>query len=637
MRRVASASAVSAETLVRTTSYALFVFTFVVVFYKALRTPRKPIIDAALLFGDLAAIAIIQSIELASEAPLGPVADLAGSALVAALPYALVRLAHDACDVPKLVLHASEATLLLAIVGLVVFPTPRPILLTAFASLYFAAFTLYAAAIFLRRSVIARGVTQRRLRATSAGASFLVAMVIVAVFDRNTLDVMHIAPGLSAALGAGCAIGFYLGFARPTPVQRAWQDPELRAFLERAPSLAGLADKKTVQRELERGARESLGAHCAAIGFWNNTSKFLEFGFAELDTGDGSKYCTFLPASRFRSGEGLAGKSFERQQPLVSFDPTEIKPGASKGRLGVKCAIAGPITVGTHRIGVLCVYGLQEFLLAEEDLGLIALLAKQAASTLQTHELIAKETDSQARAHAALLEEGFLTLAAHELKTPLTRIFGHAQLVQRHLMRQRELLPVKEDVDTIVRQTRRMRSTIDQLLDAANFEHGSLLGEQRVTDLTTLVSNVCREHSDPSHDCVVQVDGPVNAMVDPDRIVQVLENLIGNAVKYSPLGGDVKVHLWKDQGTVHVTVTDSGIGIDQGDMDQLFTPFFRGSNALHQHFSGLGLGLFLSKSIIEAHHGNMRLSSNPNNGTTVEFEVPSFPDGRVNALAQVDG
>ena len=245
-------------------------------------------------------------------------------------------------------------------------------------------------------------------------------MVILAMFDRNFLGVVYVPPAILTTLGSGCAIGFFLGFARPAPIQRAWQDPELRALLERATGLAGLADRKAVQRELERGARESLGAHCAAIGFWNNTSNFLEFGFSELEAGHGPNYCTILPAWHFRPGEGLARKCFERQQPLVSFDAAEIRPVEGySGTPGVKAAIAGPITVDSNRLGVLSVYGLQEFLLADEDLGLISLLAKQAAATLQTHALIAKETDREARARAELLEEGFLTLAAHELKTPL--------------------------------------------------------------------------------------------------------------------------------------------------------------------------------------------------------------------------
>lgn len=614
-------SAMSADAFVRSLSYAMFIVIFAVVSFKALRDQTKPLLDASLLFGDLAILAVMFLAKTFAGLVVDGGLEIVVTALVLLLPYILIRLVGDCSDLPNWILRANEGSMALAVAGLIVLHTPRPDWLTLCLGLYFAVFSVFAAWSFLRASAQARGITQRRLRAISVGALFLTGVVWLVVTSRLFPGSVGAAPTLTVLCEAGCAIGFFLGVARPAPFQRAWQDPELRAFLERAAALPGMQDKRQLQAELERGACESLGAPVATIGFWNEASGCLDF-----DLGSVAKAYGIAPSAtpRVRPGEGLIGRCFVLQQPLVSFGSVRIgwEDGDGPIRTNIKCALAGPVTTGMDRMGVLGIYGMQQFLFADEDLPLTSLLAKQAALILKSHNLIAKQTEIQARERAALLEEGFLACAAHELKTPLTRILGQAQLAQRRVERGPGLIPVKDNVDTIVRQARRMRSTVNQLLDVAWVEHGSLLGPQRLGNLSDLAREVCTERSDATHHCVVNSPQPVTVMCDPDRIVQVLENLVGNAVKYSPLGGEIEVRLWSDDGSAHVAVTDHGIGIDPGDMDQLFTPFYRASSATQRHLTGLGLGLFISKNIIEGHHGHIHVQSDPGERTTVEFDIP---------------
>ncbi|HEX6608226.1 MAG TPA: ATP-binding protein, partial [Chloroflexia bacterium] len=124
------------------------------------------------------------------------------------------------------------------------------------------------------------------------------------------------------------------------------------------------------------------------------------------------------------------------------------------------------------------------------------------------------------------------------------------------------------------------------------------------------------------HPCRVDAAGPVTGVYDPVRMMQLIENLVENAVKYSPEGGPVRVQVWQEAGTNHLSVTDSGIGIPTEDLPHVFERFHRGTNVDDRRFAGMGLGLFICRGIAEQHGGHIWATRAPGRGSTFHVALP---------------
>jgi len=220
-------------------------------------------------------------------------------------------------------------------------------------------------------------------------------------------------------------------------------------------------------------------------------------------------------------------------------------------------------------------------------------------------------------------KDRFLSVAAHELRTPLTALHATTQLI--------EIDPDAFDsadrrvhvLARIRRQTGRLVRLVEQLLDSVRVQSGELPLKPAPVDLVAL----CRDVVDmtmpaPGPRALVVADGPVIGRWDPVRIEQVVTNLVSNAVRYSPAGGEIVVRVQADGVRALVSVHDQGIGIPEAQQEMLFTPFFRGSNAQRCHSGGLGLGLHIAQEIVRRHGGSIRVDSRENDGTTFTVELP---------------
>ncbi len=220
-------------------------------------------------------------------------------------------------------------------------------------------------------------------------------------------------------------------------------------------------------------------------------------------------------------------------------------------------------------------------------------------------------------------KDRFLSVAAHELRTPLTALHATTQLVEVDPAAFADEARRAHVLARIRRQTSRLVRLVEQLLDSVRVQSGELTLRPAEVDLVAL----CREVVDMSLPvggarAVVVADGPVIGRWDPVRIEQVVTNLVSNAVRYSPAGGEVRVGVRTDGGRALVSVSDAGIGIPEAQRPMLFTPFFRGSNAQRSHSGGLGLGLHIAQEIVRRHGGAIRVESRENDGTTFTVELP---------------
>ncbi|MGH2448806.1 MAG: ATP-binding protein [Chloroflexota bacterium] len=237
--------------------------------------------------------------------------------------------------------------------------------------------------------------------------------------------------------------------------------------------------------------------------------------------------------------------------------------------------------------------------------------------------------DALDRANAAVhARDEFLSIAAHELRTPVTVVKGVTQMLQRSMRRDR-LDPerLREHLRTIDKTSNRLVMLIDDLLNVSRLQSGQMELHPEPLDLADVVRETAQRYETQlgrSHTLLVDVpDQPVILRADAARLEQILGNLLDNAVKYSPSGGAIELALCADDNGAIVAVTDHGIGLPEGTRESIFEPFGRAANAVEAGVPGMGLGLHVSRRVAQLHGGTLRAHSpGPNHGTTVTLRLP---------------
>ncbi len=220
----------------------------------------------------------------------------------------------------------------------------------------------------------------------------------------------------------------------------------------------------------------------------------------------------------------------------------------------------------------------------------------------------------------------FLSVAAHELKTPVTSLRGFAEVTIRAFKRHGTLDPrrVQDAFQMIVEQTTRLSGLIAQLLDVSRIDEGKLALNPMVTDMTELVERVARAARlrGDLEPIVVLAEQQLQANVDPIRIEQVVTNLLDNAIKYSGMGGEVRLDLsTTEPGIVCLRVLDHGIGISEEDRRHVFDRYFQAH--ADRHLGGMGLGLYISRQIVELHGGAISVEAPADGGTCFVVTLPT--------------
>jgi signal transduction histidine kinase len=262
-------------------------------------------------------------------------------------------------------------------------------------------------------------------------------------------------------------------------------------------------------------------------------------------------------------------------------------------------------------------------------------LAETAALGTAFNEMAAElELEASERDKLDRMKDEFVLTASHELRSPLTSVQGFAEL----LMMERDSLTERqvETVEIILDNCRHLVRLLNDLLDLARSDAGRLMIHRRPAQLTPLIEEVVRtlraqtDGSEQTLTAAIEPNLPL-VEVEPDRIRQILVNLITNAHEYSPERASIQVSARVSDNAVVIDVTDNGPGIPPAQMEHIFERFVRGDAGLTQRVGGTGLGLAITKSLVELHGGTIAVDSEVGRGSTFEVVLPLAPPGSVEA------
>ncbi|MBI2863875.1 MAG: hypothetical protein HYX94_04860 [Chloroflexi bacterium] len=222
------------------------------------------------------------------------------------------------------------------------------------------------------------------------------------------------------------------------------------------------------------------------------------------------------------------------------------------------------------------------------------------------------------------LKDDLILSASHDLRSPITSIKGYAQLAARQLERG-EVSQIGHNLEAIVRQVDQLNRLLDALLDVSRIQVGKLDLRCEEVDLNELLDEIVERFAGAAQAHQLRLALPADRVVgrwDRGRIEQAVANLVGNAIKYSPQGGEVVVRVEPAFGEVTVSVEDKGIGVAEDERERLFERFYRSQSALAQGLGGSGLGLYITQGVIQAHGGRIWVESEEGKGSAFRFVLP---------------
>lgn len=329
-------------------------------------------------------------------------------------------------------------------------------------------------------------------------------------------------------------------------------------------------------------------------------------------------------------GEGIIGQVVSTGYPSLTTNVrplSDTNPGTYHApQASLASLLILPLRTRREMIGALLIAANDpERAMTDDKLPLAEVLAERAALAIENAKLYTEQVEARRKVEdLSRLKDEFLSIASHELRTPVTSIKGYTQLAKM-LIREDDLNTSEEYLDIALDQIERMSRLILELLDVSRIETGRLEIRRELIGWSHFVRDVVHRHHTAFSDRRFHVSVPDDATFvagDRDRLEQVLGNLLENAVKYSPDGSDVTVTVEEKDGSLVTAVCDRGIGIPADELNQVFERFHRGRQVSSTNYGGLGLGLYITKQIVERHGGAIWVESREGEGTTFYFSLP---------------
>jgi len=335
--------------------------------------------------------------------------------------------------------------------------------------------------------------------------------------------------------------------------------------------------------------------------------------------------------AKLKLGEGISGQVAATAQPMYVAD-TQVMPNFIFFDKIVRSLLCVPLTVKDHVIGTLTVDQSVPSAFTQDDERVLTIAAAQAAIAIENAQLY-EELKERARKlehayrdlqEADRLKDELVQNVSHELRTPLTFVKGYVELLLEGDMgpineRQRESLTI------VAEKTNSVTRLVSDIIFLEQIERESLrLSQAQMTDLAQLALQGC-EVTAASAGIQLRLEvepGLPPIIADRDRINQVFDNLLANAIKFSPEGGTITIRLRREGDAVLTSVIDTGIGIPKDQLQRVFERFYQVDGSATRRFGGAGVGLAIVKRIVEAHNGRVWVESEMGQGSTFYFALP---------------
>jgi signal transduction histidine kinase len=315
---------------------------------------------------------------------------------------------------------------------------------------------------------------------------------------------------------------------------------------------------------------------------------------------------------RIPLGQGVAGRIARSEKGLVIDDITQIDVFSPYLQNRVKALAGVPLRIGERLVGVLHVGAATARRFTDEDLELLQQAGERVARAVERAQFMEREGEARADAEAASrAKDEFLAVLSHELRTPLNAIFGWARLLQSGQLDENA---AAQALDVIVRNANMQVQLIDDLLDVSRIVAGSMRLDVQAVDLHAVVQAALDAVQPAAAAKEIRLESVLDpraagATGDPSRLQQVVWNLLVNAVKFTPKGGRVQVHLQRIASHVDIVVSDTGQGISPEMLPHVFERFRQADSTSTRAHTGLGIGLALVRHLVELHGGTVSAES----------------------------
>jgi signal transduction histidine kinase len=339
---------------------------------------------------------------------------------------------------------------------------------------------------------------------------------------------------------------------------------------------------------------------------------------------------TPLPPLDVRTGGGLLGRTYRERRTVhvadIAKDPT-VSKSVAMVRIGARTGLGVPLLRGDEVLGVLVLVRIEVRPFDAREIELVEGFARQAAIAIENVRLFREIQEKSAQLEVANRHKSeFLANMSHELRTPLNAIIGFSDVLLQRMFG--ELNEQQADYLQDIRSSgSHLLTLINDILDLSKIEAGRMELEAAPFSLVAALDNavtLVRERAQ-SHGIKLTLDvsPDVDTIVaDERKLKQIVVNLLANAVKFTPDGGAVTLGARRENGEIRLAVRDSGIGIAPEDQERIFEEFQQASHQGERSREGTGLGLALSKRMVELHGGTITVESAPGKGSTFTVALP---------------
>jgi signal transduction histidine kinase/DNA-binding response OmpR family regulator len=565
--------------------------------------------DVALVFAPIGILLVLGVMrQVVGELPMW--FSMASVVFLLAQPVFSLKLVSDIRGLPAWLLPGAAAAVVIE-TALVVVTRGAP--LVSLGALAVFVITEFVAAAYLA--------VEARHRSGAARIRLVVASIATAAVAVALLTIGVSAAGPDAAVAAGiavrviallAAVGYWIAFLPPLPLRRFWQGTAAFRHSERLLAASPETPTSELWAELATTAAQLTGAVTVILLPDSSGLRVVASSTEAVEVG------TTYP-------EPLAGIVVGASSDPVLADLL--------ARTGSRFGKVVPLTPEQALMGAIVLLRPRLSLFDADDAALVEALGIRSAHLVQRREVLAEQEALSVRLAstvAALEAAGaaksdFLASMSHELRTPLNAIIGFSSLMANQAEIDGALNVPREWVEHIRSGGEHLLTLINDVLDLAKVEAGRLELATETVDLGhAIAASVAglRPLADRKHQPVdVRVESSIMIEADPGRLRQILYNLLSNAIKYTPDGGCIEVTAFRADGDVSISVRDEGVGIAPDDQERVFEEFRQvGDQA--QRMSGTGLGLALTRRLVEAHGGRIALASTLGSGSTFTVVLP---------------